>query len=112
MCLTAVCCVLTASSPFTADASQDVFDEHDQVSSPDQSEGVSSADRSSSMSVQLYMTHPRQTPAGTPGVRPGPPPGMPTAVTMPAPRTATPQQMGMEEIELRTPRADQSQHNI
>ncbi|RPD63790.1 hypothetical protein L227DRAFT_496301 [Lentinus tigrinus ALCF2SS1-6] len=94
------------------DDSQDVFGERDQVSSRDRFNRRHAA-RSSRlpMSVQLYMTRPRQTPVGTPRSRPGPIPTMPTAVTMPAP-TTTPQQMGMEEIELRTPRADQQQHNI
>ncbi|KAI0779722.1 Mechanosensitive ion channel-domain-containing protein [Fomes fomentarius] len=79
------------------DDSQDVFGERD----------------------QLYMTGPRQTPSG---MRPGPlptmsnsdAPPMPTAVTMPTPgaRATSPSQMPLEEIELTTPRADRTQHNI
>ncbi|OSD01247.1 hypothetical protein PYCCODRAFT_1412753 [Trametes coccinea BRFM310] len=98
------------------DASQDVFGENE----------------------QLYMTGPRQTPAGTPGLRsrpmtPGgstvppaagmpptsslpPVPVMPTPATMPVPSTGSRQsprqtqpQPPLEEIELRTPRADQQE---
>ncbi|CDO72761.1 hypothetical protein BN946_scf184994.g14 [Trametes cinnabarina] len=98
------------------DPSQDVFGEND----------------------QLYMTGPRQTPAVTPGVRsrpmtPGgsamppvsglpptsglpPVPAMPTPATMPVPSTSARQsprqphrQPPLEEIELKTPRADQQE---
>ena len=68
---------------------------------------------------QLYMPRPQQTLSGTPRSRPAASPAMPSSVTMPAamvlpqvPMTVTPQPMGMEEIELRTPRADQLSHNV
>ncbi|KAI0331047.1 hypothetical protein GY45DRAFT_1322992 [Cubamyces sp. BRFM 1775] len=64
---------------------------------------------------QLFMTGPRQTPAATPRHRSRPMtpagPPMPTAAPMPVPSTSTAvppsRQPHMEEIELRTPRADQ-----